>query len=182
MQIDRMQARFLLVVLGLVILFVAGSIWPEYRRQQLVKTRISTTQARLQEDRIGIGDLPALAQEVGAMERQLAGSPRRVPEDNDVAELLRQLCTLMNEHSLTDQQIVTQPIQNGREYSLMPLRLEFRGQYPEVFGFLHRMEAMTRMVRVTRVDLSRDRSEEQPLVEVMMELSAVFAPPREPQP
>lgn len=182
MPIERTQARLWLVILGLTVLFAAGSFWPQYRQQQQLQARIGVAQARLQADRAGVGDMPALVKEIGGIERELQANPRQVPADNDVAELLRQLCNLMNDHHLTDQQVVTQPIQHGKDYSLMPLRLEFKGRFSEVYRFLQKIESLPRMVRVSRVALGRDATEAQAPVTGSLDLSAVFAPPRETQP
>ncbi len=182
MQIDRSRARLLLVILGLAVVFAAGSWWPAQRAQSGLSKRISEAQAKLQSERLGVGDLPALVTEIGAMERELAAGPRQVPTHNDVAELLRSLCTLMDEHQLSDQQIVTQAIVHGRDYSLMPLRLEFTGMFPQVYGFLQKLEALPRMVRVMKVQMNRDTPDRVSGVRTTLELSAVFAPPREGKP
>ncbi len=182
MPIDRSRARLLLVMLGLAVVFAVGSWWPAHHEQRRLSERISQAQAKLQSERLGLGDLPALVKEIGAMERELAVGPRRVPTNNDVAELLRSLCMLMDEHQLVDQQIVTQTIVSGRDYSLMPLRLEFRGLFPQVYGFLEKLESLPRMVRVMKVQVNRDTPDRVTRVQTVLELSAVFAPPREGKP
>lgn len=175
MRIERDQWRTILIVAGMVTAFVLAVWLPDRMAQRTVQARIDAAQRQLGFDRLGALGLKQLADEVAELERLSTDSRRRVPGSGEVADLLRQLSADLSTARVSQQQILTQNVSHGRDYSVMPLVVEFQSSFPAAFSFLRGVESMPRLVRVSKLEIdgSPDRPDE-PL-SVRLDLVSVFS-------
>ena len=179
MHIERDQIKALLALGGLAAFFVVGLWLPHFVQEHSIQDRIAALKAELEQDRGASRGLTNLAKEVGQIKQIVDNAPKYVPQQDEQAEMLRQLTTELTNQHVADQETLTQPVVNGTDYSMLPLTLNFRGEFPAVFNFLKNVEAMPRMVQVNNLSLQAPTGKlGQPLT-VRIELCTFFAPSTE---
>jgi Tfp pilus assembly protein PilO len=176
MRIERDQAVTLLIVLLFVAAAVVGGWLPRRLQEQRLRDQIDTLKSQLGQESSNTPELGKLSRNVGDLRKAVHESSRFVPRDPDLADLLRSLSATLADLKVTDQEIQTQPIVAGAEYSVIPITLRFRGPFPAAYGFLRRVETMRRMVRVTRFDVAGSAEHPDDPPSVRVELCGFYAP------
>ncbi len=176
MRLERDQWQAGAFLIAVVAVFVGGHAYPRHREETQLRARIDKAQQALGFDRKNTQGLVQLAREVEQLQRTVDAVDRLVPETPELAPLLRSLGDALKTQGVRDEEIVAQPVVRGKQYSVIPLSLTFRGGFPQAFAAIKRVEEMQRLVRVHRVELLRgDRGLSEPL-DVRIELCAFQAP------
>lgn len=199
MRIEKDQLRALLVLSALTLLFVCGLWLPYHFRMRQLQQRIDAAQKQFAADQQATKNLVSLAADVMELKEILSGAQKYVPEQNELADLLKQLSADMQAAAgrsdtaggrIYDQEIQTGAITNYANYSILPVTLRFKGSYQALDSFLRRIEAMNRLVRIDKLEVQgKPRSStdpkatqpaasviQSPVLSVFIELSAFFSP------
>ncbi len=183
MRIERDQARTLIVLAGLTVIFVAGFWLPHLAKMRRLATQIRHAKAQLNADQNNTTAIVALAQDVVELRRIVASSHRLVPREADLASLLKQLSTDLAQtvgtgtgRGALKQETQTRPVERYANYSRIPLSIRFEGDFPSTFAFLQRVEATPRLVRIDELEITSDPRERDRQPEVRLQLSAFFTP------
>lgn len=162
-----------------MIVLYMGAVWlPLRMKTDVLESRLQAARAASNPPNADADDLKGLTATVDSL-RLNAGADRRVvPAAPELAELLKQLGGALEELSVTEQEIQTQPVAIGARYGTIPVTLRFHADFPSVCKFLARIESLGRVIQVTRVGIEAERStaKGQQAPQVQIELVAFFAP------
>lgn len=177
MRVERDQIRTLLVLVGLTGLFAVAVWMPLQARHRELKSQIRSVEQQARAERRSTVGLTALGEQIVALRKTVNGQEKRIPEQADLASLLRQWSRELENRQVTDLEIQTQPVVHGADYSMAPITLKFRSSFGAVFGFLRYIESMPRVTRLSRLTLNADpaNDDENALV-VHLELSTFYMP------
>lgn len=149
--------------LGLAVLACAGAIgllWPSWTSGQRLRFEIAMLEQELEKPN---SDPEMIERLEGELEMLHALSDQRmtpIPEERDVAGLMRELSAMLDELGLMEREITTGTAQSQEEASVMPMTVVLTGVYPKVAEAVTRMESLPRLVRVQRLRLALDRASE----------------------
>ncbi len=175
MRIDQDQLRTLLVIVALAAIFAGAGWLPQHNKRGAIIQRITAAQTAIASDEPQSQSLDRLHGEISLLNASLLGTQDRIPSQNEVGSLLRDLSQAMTRQGLDDQQVVAHSVHPGQEFNVVPLTLQFKGGFAGIFGLLREVEAMPRLVRLTRVELTSDPGKGGE-VRASVELCTFFAP------
>ncbi|MEQ1573040.1 MAG: type 4a pilus biogenesis protein PilO [Vicinamibacterales bacterium] len=136
----------------------AGVFWNYYAspRQADIDQRLEQlAQMRRQIDdgRRNASRLPELQREVAAREGELDRLKERLPEEKDVANLLRRIQGLATQSSLTIRGFTPQAVAQRQLYAEWPIGLQLEGTYHNLGNFLERVSKFDRIINVTKISI-----------------------------
>jgi type IV pilus assembly protein PilO len=153
--------------LGLVAVLAAvgvGVFWYLYadpyqtelngRRAELRKTR-----AEIERGQKVARRLPEFRKGVDSLEAQLAGLRMQLPEEQDVADLLRRVQAMATESRLTIRGFTPQAVTRKELHAEWPIGLALEGTYHDLGAFLERVSKFPRIINVGNIKIeSREAS------------------------
>ena len=143
----------------------AGSFYHFY---EMPRSAARTTQAEeLQQirQRIDRGlatarELPTFRKEIDGLMARLESLRPILPEEKDVADLLRRIQTLATQSSLTIRSFKPQPVATRQMHVEWPISLEIEGTYHNLGLFLDRVSKFPRIINVGKLDLKSKQTPE----------------------
>src|SRR4051812_25519527 len=143
------------VVLALV---SGGAFWKYYAQaaQQDIDTRqaqLLSIRADLDRGRRTARELPQFRARVAALEGQLADLSRQLPEEQDVADLLRRVQGMATESSLTIRGFTPQAVSRKQLHMEWPIGLKLEGRYHDIGAFLERVSKFPRIINVGNIKI-----------------------------
>jgi type IV pilus assembly protein PilO len=96
-------------------------------------------------------ELPQFRQRVAALEGQLAELSRQLPEEQDVADLLRRVQGMATQSNLTILGFTPQNISKKTMYVEWPIGLRLEGSYHDLGLFLERVSKFPRIINVSNL-------------------------------
>ncbi len=177
MRAEKDQIRAFLVLVLLVGAFVGGVWYPIHSKQKQVAAEIAAIEQANQTDRTTTVGLPALGQQIVAMEHTVDSMDKIVPRETELASLLRQWSTELEAQQVDSQDIQTKPIVRGADYNLIPIEMRFRGSFMSAFRFLRHVEGLNRLIRISELEArgNPDRPDEPLVIRIKL---ATFTMPR----
>lgn len=97
--------------------------------------------------------LPAFRQEVGELEGQLERLKAVLPEEKDVADLLRRIQAMATQSNLVIRGFTPQAIAAKQMYAEWPIGLQVEGTYHNLGTFLERVSKFPRIINVTAMKI-----------------------------
>ena len=97
--------------------------------------------------------LPEFRKEVAGLEAQLAGLRTQLPEEQDVADLLRRVQAMATESNLTIRGFTPQPVTRKDLHAEWPIALELDGTYHNLAAFFDRLGKFARIVNISNLDV-----------------------------
>ena len=182
MRIDKIQLRTALVVVGLVIAYAGILWWPAH--QDIKSLRASIKEA---ERELGIAldrtdDLARLTDEVQKLRDEVTSSNKEIPEQSEMASMLRELSVQIENENLAGQGINMLAAEAGTDYLTLPVELTFSGQSLDAFRFVNRLEKMPRLVQVESMTMRREAGSKNDRVKTSMRLNTFFCYVEESRP
>jgi len=98
--------------------------------------------------------LPEFRKEVGTLEAQLEGLRTQLPEEQDVADLLRRVQGMATESNLTIRGFTPQPVTRKDLHAEWPIGLQVEGTYHDLGAFLERVSKFPRIINVGNIRIS----------------------------
>lgn len=145
--------------IGAFVLLAAGAIfgfWYLYVDE--MQTDINTRQARLTALRADVTRgqatarrLPEFESQVLELEQRLDSLRAVLPEEKDVADILRRVQQLATQSSLAIQGFTPQPAQQQTLYAELPFRLRVEGTYHNMGAFFDRISKFPRIINVGEI-------------------------------
>jgi type IV pilus assembly protein PilO len=105
-------------------------------------------------------ELPQFRQRVAALESQLSDLSRQLPEEQDVADLLRRVQGMATQSNLTIRGFTPQAVAKKQLHMEWPIGLQLEGRYHDLGSFLERVSKFPRIINVS--DLKIRAVENQP--------------------
>jgi type IV pilus assembly protein PilO len=96
-------------------------------------------------------NLPAFREEVADLDRQLTQLRERLPEEQDVAELLRRVQGMATESRLAIRGFTPRPVTKQMLHAEWPIGLELEGTYHDLGAFLERVSQFPRIINVGNI-------------------------------
>ena len=130
-----------------------GVFWNFYARPE--QERAGARRAELAAARIDIAKglatarrLPEFRSQVAQLERELDRLKTVLPEQKDVAELLRRIQGMATQSNLTIRGFKPQAVATRQLHAEWPIGLELEGTYHNLGGFLERVSKFPRIINV----------------------------------
>jgi type IV pilus assembly protein PilO len=98
--------------------------------------------------------LPEFRQEVAALESQLEGLRTQLPEEQDVADLLRRVQGMATESNLTIRGFTPQPVTRKDLHAEWPIGISVEGTYHDLGAFLERVSKFPRIINVGNINIT----------------------------
>ncbi len=130
-----------------------GAFWNYYAQpaQQSIVDRqaqLLTIRADIDRGQRTARDLPQFRQRVTGLESQLAELSRQLPEEQDVADLLRRVQGMATESNLTIRGFTPQAVSRKQLHMEWPIGLKLEGRYHDIGAFLERVSKFPRIINV----------------------------------
>lgn len=139
----------------------AGAFWNFYARD--VQENIDAREAQLAKLRTDIDRglqtarrLPEFRREVGQLEAQLERLRAVLPEEQDVADLLRRVQAMATQSRLTIRGFTPQAVTKRQMHAEWPIGLQLEGTYHDLGMFLERVSKFPRIINVGDIHIKAE--------------------------
>ena len=136
----------------------AGSFWHFY--VQGMQDEIATRHARLavltadvRRGQATARRLPEFRRQVSQLEGRLEGLRAVLPEEKDVADILRRLQGLATQSNLSIQRFTPQPPVQKAMYAEVPFKLQAEGTYHNLGAFFDRISRFPRIINISNITI-----------------------------
>lgn len=149
-----------LLAVFLLLCAAAGAVFYYYAegpKQEAIAAKqqeLSTIQVRIDKGRETARQLPDFRRRVSDLEDRLASLRPILPEEKDVADLLRRIQTLATQSNLTIRGFRPQAITTRELHAEWPIGLELEGTYHNLGTFLDRVSKFPRIINVGSLAIS----------------------------
>jgi type IV pilus assembly protein PilO len=104
--------------------------------------------------------LPEFRREVGELETRLTELRAVLPEQKDVADLLRRIQTLATQSNLNIRSFKPEPMSTKQLHAEWPIALEIDGTYHNLGYFFDRIGRFSRLINVSKVEIQAKERQE----------------------
>ncbi len=115
---------------------------------------LAAIQGRIEKGMETARKLPEFRAQVGDLEARLESLKAILPEEKDVAELLRRLQTLAAQSNLTIRHFRPRAIATKELHAEWPIEIEVEGAYHNVGQFLDRVSKLPRIINVGSMEMT----------------------------
>ncbi len=172
--------------LALLGITAATIVWPTYRHAAELRTETAALQHKVESlDNVN-SKVELFAQRLGELKDSMNAELKVIPDDAEVALLIRRLSLPVDGKTVLDQTFTTGSSNSavaGDDESgvaAMPLNVEMDSNFDSVFALIRSAESMERLVRIASVRIQCDRSEDQsdidghPILTASVGLEAIY--------
>lgn len=147
--------------IGAFVVVCAGAIYDFYYFYASdMQKDISAREARLASVRADISRgvatarrLPEFQAQVNQLEQRLEGLRQVLPEEKDVADILRRIQGLATQSSLTIQRFTPDKVVQQPMYQEIPYKLQAEGTYHNLGYFFDRISKFPRIINVSKISI-----------------------------
>jgi len=159
LQMNKLPWWGQLLVFALVGGVIVGGYYYFYEQQARADLDVRTAELAAIRGRIDKGmetarKLPEFRAQVGDLETRLESLKAILPEEKDVAELLRRMQTLASQSSLTIRHFRPRAIATKELHAEWPIELEVEGAYHNVGEFLDKVSKLPRIINVGQMEIA----------------------------
>lgn len=148
--IDRQTALLGAGWLGLLAAGVGLAVVPTWRSLQRLRADIVELRSEASKPTDGPEVIRALEAELEALTLLGANRTTPIPNDSDVAGLMRDFSAMLDELGLTRRELTTGVPRQLDEASSMPMSMNLEGNFPQIYEAARYIESLPRLVRVQR--------------------------------
>jgi len=135
-------------------LAAAGVFWNWYAQgaaaaNEARQVQLTALHAEIERGRAAERRLPEFRRELAVLEAQMARLRAVLPDERDVADLLRRVQGMATQSSLTILGFTPQPVARKELYVEWPIGLKLEGTYHDLGGFLERVSKFPRIINVS---------------------------------
>jgi len=117
------------------------------------KAQLDQLQANIQRGLATARRLPEFRKQVGDLQAQLERLRPVLPEEKDVADLLRRIQGMATQSNLTIRGFTPQAVATKQMYAEWPIGLQIEGTYHNLGSFLDRVSKFPRIINVTTIHI-----------------------------
>ncbi len=128
--------------------------WPQQEQLDLRRAELAAIQGRIDKGMETARKLPEFRAQVGELESQLEGLKAIMPEEKDVADLLRRIQTMASQSNLNIRHFRPRAITKKELHAEWPIELEVEGAYHNVGLFLDRVAKLPRIINVGAIEMT----------------------------
>lgn len=153
----------LFVVLSFVALGAFYYFYEMPKREEIAaqERELASIRARINRGLATARQLPEFRKEVDELERRLASLKPILPEQKDVADLLRRIQALATQSNLTIRGFKPQPVTTKQMHAEWPITLDLEGTYHNLGMFLDSVSKFPRLINVGQLVI-RGREKPEP--------------------
>jgi len=135
-----------------------GAFWNYYARPtadsiEQREAALTTVRAEITRGLATARRLPEFRQQVVTLEAQLDRLRPVLPDEKDVADLLRRLQAMATQSALTIRGFAPQAVATKQMYAEWPIGLQIDGTYNDLGSFLERVSKFPRIINVTGIHI-----------------------------
>jgi type IV pilus assembly protein PilO len=147
-----------LAVVAVLAVGCVGVFWnfhvvPAEQALDAKRSQLQALQAEVARGTLIARRLPEFRREVGGLEMQLERLRTVLPEEKDVADLLRRIQAMATQSNLTIRGFTPQAVATKQMYAEWPIGLQVEGTYHNLGGFLERISKFPRIINVTAIKI-----------------------------
>ena len=136
----------------------AGVFWNFYvspAQESLAQrqAQLDTIRADIQRGLATARRLPEFRRQVADLEAQLDRLRPVLPNEKDVADLLRRIQGMATQSNLTIRAFTPKPVATKQMHAEWPINLQLEGTYHNLGGFLERVSKFPRIINVNAIDI-----------------------------
>jgi type IV pilus assembly protein PilO len=139
---------FVALALGIVAVFWYFYVQPAQDALTARRAELTTLQETVNRGLATTRRLPEFRTEVVSLEAQLERLRAVLPEERDVADLLRRVQAMATQSNLTIQGFTPQAVATREQHAEWPIGLKLEGTYHDLGGFLERVSKFPRIINV----------------------------------
>lgn len=128
--------------------------WPQQELLDIRRAELAAIQGRIDKGMETARKLPEFRAQVGDLETKLESLKAILPEEKDVADLLRRIQTLAAQSSLTIRHFRPRAITARELHAEWPIEIEVEGAYHNVGLFLDRVAKLPRIINVGSIEMT----------------------------
>ncbi len=117
------------------------------------QVRVNALQADVARGKATARRLPQFQAEVTELERRLENLKAVLPEEKDVADILRRVQGLATQSNLNIQRFTPQPLKQEELYASLPFRIKAEGTFHDLGFFLDRIGKFPRIINVGDISI-----------------------------
>jgi len=117
------------------------------------KAELATLQVTINRGLATARRLPEFRSEVGSLQAQLERLRTVLPEERDVADLLRRVQAMATQSNLTIQGFTPQAVATRELHAEWPIGLQLEGTYHDLGSFLERVSKFPRIINVNQLSI-----------------------------
>jgi type IV pilus assembly protein PilO len=136
-------------VFGFWYFYVSDSSADIARRQ----TRLNALRDEIDKGVRTARQLPEFQAQVADLERRLESLRAVLPEEKDVADILRRVQGLATQSSLTIQRFTPQPPKQQQMYAELPIKIVAEGGYHDLGAFFDRVSKFPRIINIGEMSI-----------------------------
>ncbi len=164
-----------------------GAFYHFYARDKMAsieaqEARLATINQTIQRGLATAKRLPEFRREVTQLEAQLVRLRAVLPEEQDVADLLRRVQAMATQSRLTIRGFTPRPVTRRQLHAEWPIGLELEGTYHDLGAFLERVSKFPRIINVGNIKISTKQNAQSGGSTVTAECTATTFVLIEPQP
>jgi type IV pilus assembly protein PilO len=139
------------VVLGLGAVGVFWNFYAQSEQQKIdaQQAKLTDLHAQIQRGQAAERRLPQFRKELAVLEARMAQMRAVLPDERDVADLLRRVQGMATQSSLTILGFAPKPVARKEIYVEWPIGLKLEGTYHDLGGFLERVSKFPRIINVS---------------------------------
>lgn len=145
---------FVAVSLGATAAFWSFYASPTEASLEERRGRLASMRTEISRGEATARNLPAFRQDVAALEMQLDRLRAVLPEEQDVADLLRRVQGMATESRLTIRGFNPQEVTRQQLHVEWPISLQLEGTYHDLGAFLERVSRFPRIINVGNIKIS----------------------------
>jgi type IV pilus assembly protein PilO len=154
----------------------AGAFWNWYAKptqaEIAVRTReLTKIRAEISKGQATARRLPEFRADVTELEEQLERLRAVLPEEKDVADLLRRIQGMATQSNLAIRAFKPQPVATREMHAEWPIQLELEGTYHNIGTFLERVSKFPRIINVGGINI-KARTQQNAVATVTAECTA----------
>lgn len=165
---------------------IAVEIWPTYRHAQELRGEVTSLERKVEGLEGATDEVERLASQVASVQQQINGDLKIIPDQADIASIIRRLSLPVDGNTVVDQTFTTGasnpavPNEADSTVEMTPLTVDMQANFDSVFALVRAVESMDRLIRVSSVRIECDREKDQrdydgnPLVKATVGLEAIY--------
>jgi type IV pilus assembly protein PilO len=154
----------------------AGAFWNFYATTEQAsiaarRAALETIQKEINKGQETARRLPEFRAQVAELEAQLDRLRTVLPEEKDVADLLRRIQGMATQSNLTIRGFTPKPVATREMHAEWPIELQLEGTYHNIGAFLERVSKFPRIINVSGINI-KARQQQSPASTVNAECTA----------
>ncbi len=174
MKIKNEKVKTVVIIGGMFVLFVGVVLVPYGLRDASLQRRIDKARTELGIDSVDNAGLVRLYEDVKQRRSKLDSRGKYIPDEDGISRVIKDFSSLINAQGVTGQEIITVQAKEYADYNILPVKIQFNAQFATAFDLIERIEKLSSVVRIDRLDVEADNSYPSQPLTVNMELSAFY--------